>query len=58
MYYGECECGAPLEPVWFIEHERKRGIKTGRKRRACSHLTCSYCTRKYPVDDTFDSPWK
>jgi hypothetical protein len=59
--YGTCECGAPLSPVWFIEEEHKvicgEYIKTGRKRRACSHLECEYCGRRYPVDDTFDGGW-
>lgn len=57
--YGTCECGFPLEPVWFTEEERnKRGIKTGRKRTACSHLLCEYCGKVYPVDNTFDKPWR
>lgn len=56
--YGTCECEAPLEPVWFTEYERKRGIKTGRKRTACSHLVCEYCGKTYPVDDTFDGKWR
>lgn len=59
--YGECECGAPLIPVWFIEKQReyKNGdmVLTGKKRRACSHLTCEYCGKNYPVDDTFDGEW-
>ena len=59
--YGICECGEDLEPVWFIEEERKlsSGIyyKTGHKRRACSHLTCPSCLKNYCVDDSFDSEW-
>lgn len=45
--YGTCECEAPLEPVWFTEYERNKGIKTGRKRTACSHLVCEYCGVEY-----------
>ena len=62
--YGLCEkCGAPLMPIWFTEHEHKvvNGIMTdtGRTRRAVSHLTCSLgCIRDYPVDDSFDEPWR
>lgn len=59
MDYGKCECSAPLVPIWFTEHERDRhGIKTGRKRTACSHLLCEYCGKQYPVDDTFDGEWR
>lgn len=36
----------------------KKGIKTGRKRTACSHLVCEYCGKTYPVDDTFDGEWR
>lgn len=59
--YGVCECGSPLEPVFFMEKEYKTisgiMVQTGRKRRACSHLLCTGCMRQYPVDDTFDGPW-
>lgn len=59
--YGECECGGALRPVWFIEEEYEvvAGIqcRTGRRRRACSHLTCECCLRNYCVDDSFDWPW-
>lgn len=56
--YGICECGTPLSPVWFIEEERDKHFhKTGRKRKACSHLICEDCGKTYPVDDTFDGMW-
>lgn len=49
--FGVCDCGGSLIPVWFAEEETKVAngtmYKTGRVRRACSHL----------VDDTFDGPW-
>lgn len=59
--YGSCNsCKSKLEPVWFIEEERKTVggtlIKTGRERRACSHLVCA-CGKEFTVDDTFDGPW-
>lgn len=60
--YGSCDCGASLLPVWFTEEERivKNGVmhKTGRVRRACSHLYCPICGRQYCVDDSFDLPWR
>lgn len=61
--YGNChECGHSLSPVWFEEEEVKveKGsmYKTGRVRRACSHLVCSCCGKKEAVDDTFDGKWK
>lgn len=60
--YGKCPiCGTELEPIFFIEYEYEtiRGnlIKTGRKRRAVSHLECPYCFHKECVDDTFDGVW-
>lgn len=60
--YGECcECGAPLEPVWFTEYEYKviKGhmYKTGRKRIAVDSLVCPYCLHVECVDDSFDGPW-
>lgn len=45
--FGVCDCGGSLIPVWFTEEETKvaNGImyKTGRVRRACSHLVCEDC---------------
>ena len=60
--YGYCDdCRVPLEPVFFIEEETKieHGVmfKTGRKRRAVSHLTCLSCLKNFCVDDSFDSIW-
>lgn len=59
--FGECECGYGLQPVYYEEAETKRydwgEVKTGRYRKACSHLFCDYCGRQYCVDDTFDGPW-
>lgn len=60
--YGKCECGYLLEPIWFTEEQTDVSggimIKTGRKRKACSHLVCSGCLRNYCVDDSFDSSWR
>lgn len=64
-HYGQCECGGDLFPVWFTEYEEEEitadgigfKIKTGRTRRACSHLVCEMCLRNYCVDDSFDGPW-
>lgn len=60
--YGECsECGDALKPVWFIEEEETvtYGVrtKTGRKRKACSHLLCESCGNTECVDDSFDGSW-
>lgn len=56
--YGLCECGEPLEPVYFTEKEYEiiGGTRhfTGRTRCAVSHLLCPGCGREVPVDDTFD----
>ena len=61
MDYGECECAGKLSPVWFQEEEIAimHGImcRTGRHRRAVSHLVCEECLRNYAVDDSFDGPW-
>lgn len=62
-HYGVCEkCGADMQPVWFTEEEYKvtnDGImcRTGRERRAVSHLECPCCFTKACVDDTFDGAW-
>lgn len=62
-YYGVCEkCGADMQPVWFTEEEYKVTndgfrYRTGRERRAVSHLECPYCFAKACVDDTFDGAW-
>lgn len=61
--FGECTCGAPLVPIWFTEFEYAQtntGLqyKTGRHRRAVSHLLCENCGREFPVDDSFDGPWE
>lgn len=61
--FGECPyCGGKLIPIWFTEEEivvDKYGhlVKTGRKRRAISHLTCECCLRNQPIDDSFDGSW-
>ena len=62
MKYGKCkDCNIDLEPVWFEEEEYKieygRKYRTGRKRKAVSHLICPYCMKKYVVDDSFDGNW-
>lgn len=49
-------------PIWFTEEEEKVvcgcRYKTGRKRRAVSHLECPNCFTKKCVDESFDEPWK
>ena len=60
--YGTCErCGGTLTPVFFTEYEEKVvygcRYRTGRYRRAVSHLTCDDCCKNYCVDDSFDGPW-
>lgn len=60
--FGKCPyCGGNLIPIWFIDEETivQYGhlIKTGRKRRAVSHLTCEDCLSNQAVDDSFDSEW-
>lgn len=67
--YGDCgHCGVKLVPVFFTEEETKtvpfgtqaKGAymyRTGRKRRAVSHLECPVCLKSYTVDDSFDGPW-
>lgn len=60
--YGTCDyCGGDLFPVWFTQEETvvKDGMmyKTGRKRKAVSHLVCECCLRNFVVDDSFDLPW-
>ena len=62
--FGICHfCGGLLEPVYFIEEELKLTsdghlYKTGRTRRAVSHLVCSCCLKNQCVDDSFDGPWR
>lgn len=61
--YGKClRCQAPLEPVWFIEEERRfttgYPVNTGRYRKACSHLECPQCFKKEIVDDSYDKEWQ
>lgn len=60
--YGICDyCGGELYPVWFTEEETniEHGsmYKTGRRRRAVSHLVCEQCLKNFVVDDSFDGPW-
>jgi hypothetical protein len=54
-----CECGTPLEPVWFkdIEFEPKSNIPTGRVKWAVNYLSCPCCLKKFTVDDSFDGDW-
>ena len=62
-FYGVCaQCYGDLEPVWFTEEEYKVTLdgykyRTGRVRRAVSHLVCENCLKNYCVDDSFDGPW-
>lgn len=56
------KCGQTMIPVYFTEEETKTTIygtmyKTGRKRRAVSHLECPECWTKECVDDSFDGDW-
>lgn len=60
--FGSCSyCGGELKPVWFIDEETvvEHGImyKTGRKRRAISHLVCENCLKREVIDDSFDGDW-
>lgn len=62
-FYGYCDCGGLLEPIWFTEEEIKvtqdgYQYHTGRTRRAVSHLVCSWCLKNHCVDDSFDGPWR
>lgn len=61
--YGICDrCDVPLVPVFFTEEEYNHiggsRIRTGRKRRAVSHLICPICLQEMIVDDSFDGPWE
>lgn len=60
--YGTCQCGEKLEAVWFTEEETNTSggimVKTGRTRKACSHLTCPRCLTNVIVDDSFDGPFQ
>ncbi|GCD11681.1 hypothetical protein [Clostridium tagluense] len=60
--FGTCSiCGSNLVLVWFIEEETKiiNGVmyKTGKKRKACSHLECTTCFKNVCIDDSFDGNW-
>lgn len=60
--YGNCSCGYHLEAVFFEEQEEKIykdgfKVKTGRYRKAVSHLICENCGKNHCVDDTFDGDW-
>ena len=57
--YGVCKrCDFPFSPVHFLDEERdKYNRKTGRVRRAVSHLVCECCGKQECVDDTFDGPF-
>jgi hypothetical protein len=51
-----------MEAVYFVEDEYEvtsfgTRHKTGRWRRAVSHLTCPLCGKNECVDDSFDGPW-
>lgn len=60
--FGKCpHCGGRLIPIWFIDEETvvRYGhlVKTGRRRRAVSHLTCEVCMRNQVIDDSYDGDW-
>lgn len=57
----ECpKCKSIMIPIWFTEEEEKiiNGCRyrTGRKRRALSHLECPCCFHKEAVDGSFNEP--
>lgn len=58
--YPLCDhCKEIMQPVWFIEHERRaNGALTGRKRRNVEEFVCPACLRSAVVDDSFAEPWK
>jgi len=65
LYSFSCpRCDSLMEPVFFMEEEEKTSeegwwkYKTGRVRRAVSHLECPHCFNKECVDDSFDGPWR
>lgn len=51
--FGVCDCSGSLIPVWFTEEETKVAngtmYKTGRVRRACSHLVCEDCLKNFAL---------
>ena len=59
--FGRCSCGGMLYPVCFTEYEYQTiggtMIRTGRSRRAVSHLICDECLKPQAVDDSLDGPW-
>ena len=58
-----CTCGnsTRFEKVWFEETEYKtvNGFRsrTGRYRKAVSHLVCQDCGKNICVDESFDGDW-
>lgn len=62
MDFGNCTCGGLLVAVYYEEKERiiRSGIpiKTGRTRKAVSHLSCLNCMKNVVVDNSFDEPFK
>ncbi len=58
-----CKCGYGMAMVHYIEQEEvqhSRGgpyYKTGRVRRAVSHLLCEYCGHQEAVDGSLDGPY-
>lgn len=59
------KCGSDMLPIWFVEEEEKvvnghngYRYKTGRKRKAVSHLECPCCFNKECVDGSLDEPWR
>lgn len=49
-----------LRPVWDIEFEYypKSACRTGRKKLIVDYIYCPVCGKNFPVDDTFDGPWR
>ena len=61
--YGDCpHCGGKLQAEWFVEEECRyvngHSYKTGRVRDAVAYIYCPNCLRNFPVDDSFDGPWR
>lgn len=61
--FGNCPyCGGLLAPVYYTEDETTITddgymYRTGRKRRAISHLVCESCLRNQCIDDSYDGLW-
>lgn len=56
--FGKCDCGGTLYPIYYTLYETTdingNYIRTGRKKRAVSHLVCDSCLKNICIDDSFD----